>query len=258
MMAVQLDLFAATPSVVVLPETDPLVERIVGAEVAPNEYLLLLNRAIHVAANDLPSRLFQWPVEFVDRARRDDGQSVLLLNHPDLAAMAFVDEIERRVGVRPHWESTDEYGRDRGERHRYYHALDLLTDKHWRDLLATRNCTDRDGIISGLKFHGDYGGLSIENTRAVLSGIGEDEPNDRSAAYLASDKVRITNAQQGQFVGFAHAPGDLASVWAAIHGLEARKFRRDKNGYLRFSPGFLAEKLGSSKAVAVESEAAAA
>lgn len=239
----QLSLFdePVAPPVVAL-EPDHLVEGMVAADLAPNEYILTINRAIQVSACDLPSRLFQWPVEFVDRSRREDGQSVLLLNHPDLVGMGFVDEIERRCGFRPQWEPTDEFGRDRGERHRYYHALDLLTDEHWRDLIATRNFTDRAGIVAGLKYHADYGGLSNDNARAVLAEIGEAEPDDRSAAYLASDQVRITNAQQGQFVGFAHAPGDVASVWATIHGLEAKQFRRDQSGYLRFAPAFLAEK----------------
>lgn len=240
--AVQLDLFAAPVAPPAIVESDPLVDRLIEAGVAPNEYLLSINRAIHVAACDLPSRLFQWPIEFVDRSRRDDGHSVLLLNHPDLAGMAFVDEIEKRTGVRPHWEPTDEFGRDRGERHRYSHALDLLTDEHWRDLLATRNFTDRAGIVAGLKYHADYGGLGTDAMRAMLAETDEPEPDDRSAAYLASERVHVTNAQQGKFVGFDPAPGSAASVWAAVHGLEARKFIRDRSGFLRFSAAFLTEK----------------
>ena len=241
----QLDMFAEPAPPPVIIDTDPLVARIVGADLASNEYILAINRAIRVSASDLPSRLFQWPVEFVERDRREDGQSALLLRHPDLAGMAFVDEVERRCGVRPHWEATDEFGRDRGERWRYFHALDLLTDEHWRDLIATRNFTDRDGIVIGLKYHVDYGGLSTDNMRAVLAEIDEPEPADRSAAYLASDQVRVVNAQQGQFVGFAHAPGNAASVWAAVHGIETKMFRRDKQGALRFAPAVLAERIAA-------------
>lgn len=246
MTSLQLDLFVEPPAPPVAPveiEPDPLVDRLVGRGLVANSFLLSLNQAMGIPAMDLPSRLFQWPVEFVDRKRRDDGQSVLLLNHPDLAGMPFLEEIEARAGVRPHWEPTDEYGRDRGERHRYFHALDLLTDEHWLDLLRTRNFTDRSGIVAGLKYHADYGGLSIASMRSVLVEIGETEPDDKSTAYLSSDCVRVTNAQQGQFVGFAHDRGNTASVWAAVHGLEAKKFKRDKSGYLRFASAFLEEKL---------------
>lgn len=246
MNAMQLDLFAAPPPPVLgpLPHVpDPLVDRLVSSDMAPNEYLLTINRALNCpAVMDLPSRLFQWPVEFVDRSRREDGQSALLLNHPDLADLPFVEEIERRAGQRPVWEAEDEYGRDRGERYRYGHALDLLTDDHWLDLLRTRNFTDRDGIVCGLSYHATYGGLSTANMRSVLAEIDDAEPDDLSEAYLASDDCRVTEALQGKFVGFRHDKGGTAHIWATVHGIEAKKFKRDKSGYLRFAPAFLAEK----------------
>jgi hypothetical protein len=243
MQAMQLDLFAAPPPPGPLPHVpDPLVDRLVSSDMAANHYLLTINRTINCPAMDLPSRLFQWPVEFVDRSRRDDGKSALLLNHPDLADLPFVDEIERRSGQRPVWEAEDEYGRDRGQRYRWGHALDLLTDEHWQDLLRTRNFTDRDGIVCGLSYHATYGGLSTANMRSVLAEIAEVEPGDKSAAYLASDDCLVTEALQGKFVGFRHDKGGTAHIWATIHGLEAKKFKRDGSGYLRFAPAFLAEK----------------
>lgn len=248
MIGQQLDLFAEPAPAVIAqhePEPDALVDRLIEKGMVHNSYLLTLNQALGIPAMDLPSRLFQWPVEFVDRARRKDGESVLLLNHPDLAELPFVDQIEARAGVRPVWEPTDEYGRDRGERYRYFHALDLLTDDHWLDLLRTRNFTDRDGIVVGLKYHAEYGGLSVANTRSVLSEIGEAEPDDKSAAYLDSH-CQITEAQQGKFVGFKHDRGSAAQVWATIYGLEAKKFRRDQSGYLRFSKAFLEQKQGAT------------
>lgn len=245
-MMLQLDLFAEPPPPPVAPvaiEPDALAERIIAAGLAHNGFLLSLNRAINISAMDLPSRMMQWPVEFMDRSRRENGESALLLRHPDFADFPFVDQIEAAIGVRPSWEPEDEFGRERGSNHRYFHALDLLTDQHWTDLLATVNFTDRNAIVSGLKFHAEYGGLSIANTRSVLAEIGEHEPADRSAAYLASDRLRITNALQGQFPRFDHDSGSAQSVWATIHGLEDKKFRREKSGWLRFAPAFLKEKI---------------
>lgn len=244
METLQLDLFSAPPPVALGPiphVPDPLVDRLVGNDLTPHEYLLTINRTIYCpAVMDIPSRLFQWPVEFVDRSRREDGQSALLLNHPELADLPFVDEIERRAGTRPVWEAEDEFGRERGSRYRWGHALDLLTDDHWQDLLRTRNFTDRDGIVGGLNYHAIYGGLNTANMRAVLDEIGSAEPSDKSEAFIFSADCRVTNALQGKFVGF-HGDTEQA-VWATVHGLETKKFKRDKSGYLRFSPAFLAEK----------------
>lgn len=241
----QLDLFAEPPvaaAASVALQPDPLVDRLIDRGLVANSFLLSLNQAMGIPAMDLPSRLMNWPVEFVDRKRRNDGQSTILLNHPDLADLPFLDEIEARVGFRPQWEATDEFGRERGGRWRYFHAIDLLTDDHWLDLLRTRNFTDRTSIVAGLKYHADYGGLSPQNMRSVLSEIGEEEPGDESAAYLASDRVRIVNAQGGKYVGFAHDRGNAAAVWACIHGLATKKFKRDRSGFLRFTAPFLAEK----------------
>lgn len=245
-MSLQLDLFAEPPPPPVAPvaiEPDGLAERIIAAGLAHNGYLLTLNRGINIAAMNLPSRMMQWPLEFMDRTRRADRESALLLRHPDFEGFPFVDQVEAAIGVRPRWEPEDEFGRDRAASHRYFHAIDLLTDEHWPDLLATANFTDRNAIVSGLKFHAEYGGLNIANARSVLAEIGEEELADRSAAYLESAQCSVTTAQQGQFPGFAHDSGNAQSIWAAIHGLEDKKFRREKSGWLRFSPSFLKEKL---------------
>lgn len=237
----QLDMFAApAPVIAIEREPDPLVERLIASGLAHNEYLLGLNDYISTARDDLPSRLFQFPVEFVDRDRRDDGVSVLLLRHPDLAQFPFVDEIEAKTGIRPAWEPLDEYGRDRGSDWRYFHAVDLLTDKHWRDLIATRNFTDNKAIALGLCFHVSYGGLGVANMRTILAEVGSEEPGDRSAAYLNSIHVQVEKCQQGKFVGLQTR--DHRAVWAAIHGLEDGQFKRDRSGHLRFSPAFLAMK----------------
>jgi hypothetical protein len=236
----QLDMFEKVTPVAVTPEADPLSDKLIEAGLASNWYLLkVCGASIATVRDDLPSRLFQFPVEFVDRERREDGKSALILNHPDLVSFPFLDEIEAKIGIRPAWEPFDEYGRDRGEKWRYYHAIDLLTDEHWRDLIATRNFTDNKAIAAALCYHADYGGLSVANMRAVLAEVGSQEPQDRSAAYLKSSHVKIMNCQQGKFVSLQTR--DHRAVWAAIHGIENKLFKRDRNGHLRFAPAFLSE-----------------
>lgn len=236
----EFDLFvASTAPPVVVDESDPLATRIISSGLAHNEYLLSLNGSFDTSCGDLPSRLFQWPIEYIDR--EEGRENRILLRHPDFASYPFVDEIEEKTGVRPVWEPLDKFGRDRGANWRYFHAVDLLTDEHWRDLIETRNFTDDKAVIQGLCYRADYGGLSNENARAVLAAIGSKEPKDKSAAFLKSDKVRICHCEQGKFVSMETR--DAKSIWATIHGLDAKLFKRDKrSGYLRFSTEFLVEK----------------
>lgn len=233
----QLDMFAE-PKPAPLPP-DPLIARLVDAGFAHNEYHLSLNRAIQVSFGDLPSRLFNFPIEFVERRRQTDGQSKLWLRHPDFEGFPELDAIEDATGTRPVWQPLDEFGRKR-DIGPFWHAIDLLTDEHFQAMLETRNFTDESAVLNGLRFHMDYGGLSIKNARCVLAEFECAEPQDRSAAFLRSDSVRVTEAQQGKFVGMWSR--NEQSVWAAIHGLEDGLFKRDRNGFLRFSSAFLAEK----------------
>lgn len=237
----QLDLFAppSPPEAALHLDRDPVTDLLIRHGYAHNDFLLNLNRWINVTYGDLPSRLFMHPVEFVARDRQKDGKSKLWLRHPDFEGCPFLDVIERKVGVRPAWSPVDEFGRDR-HIGRFWHSIDLLTDEHFQGMLDTRNFTDMPSVINGLRYHMDYGGLSTANARTVLAAYGCVEPDDRSAAFLASDQVKVTSAQQGKFVGMGTR--DEQSVWAAIHGLESKRFKRDSSGFLKFSPSFLAEK----------------
>lgn len=220
---------------------DEAKARIIASGLARNEYLMSLGSAVLVRPiNDWPSRLFRFPTEYVDGEEREDGQTAILLNHPDLAAFPFVDEVEHRCGIRPVWEPKDKFGRDRGERHRYFHAIDMMTDDHWQILLDTINFTDRSAMIGALRYHADYGGISTKNMRSILDFMGLEEPADRSEEFLNSYECRVTECSGGKFVGIWTK--DERGVWAAIHGLEAKLFRRDQSGHLRFSKDFLAKK----------------
>jgi len=76
--------------------------------------------------------------------------------------------------------------------------------------------------------------------RSIMDFMGFEEPADRSEAFLRSPECRVTECSGGKFVGIWTK--DERGAWAAIHGLEAKLFRRDQNGHLRFSKAFLAEK----------------
>ena len=235
----QLDMFAPPPAPKPVYVPDPVAESIIGNDYSHNDFLLNLNRWIDVSYGDLPSRLFQHPIEFVNRDRQKDGKSKLWLRHPDFEGSPFLDKIEQQVGTRPYWAPVDEFGRDRNIG-TFWHAVDLLTDEHFRAMLETRNFTDKQSVINGLRYHMDYGGLSIANARIVLAEYDCHEPDDRSEAFLRSDEVKVMHTSVGKGVGIWTK--DERSVWAAIHGLESKRFKRGRDGFLRFSPAFLAEK----------------
>ena len=237
------DLMIPPPPPVIALErpVDEAKARILSSGLAHNEYMMSLGSALRVKLiNDWPSRMFKFPTEYVDGADREDGQTTILLNHPEFAEYAFVDECEQRCGIRPVWEPFDKFGRDRGARHRYFHAIDMMTDEHWQILLDTINFTDRSAMIGALRYHADYGGISIKNMRSILDFMGMEEPADRSEAFLHSSECRVTECSGGKFVGIWAK--DERGAWAAIHGLEAKLFRRDQSGHLRFSKDFLAQK----------------
>lgn len=106
------DLMAPPPPASSPRPVDHVKERILASGLVQNEYLLTLGSSPRVKPiSDLPSRMFQFPTEYVDGVNRDDGQTAILLNHPDLATFPFVDEVESAVGIRPIWEPLDRFGR---------------------------------------------------------------------------------------------------------------------------------------------------
>lgn len=239
----QLDLFPERSAVV--EESEPVVDRVaavlISSGLIDNEVVLGLGASLgcHPDADRLPSRLYAFPIEFVGVSARRDDSCALLLRHPALADMPLCGEIEKRTGLRPVWEPFDHYGRER-EQGAFWHAIDLMSDEHVDGFLETRHLSSERMIVNALCYAMDYGGLSTSNARRVLNACEIAEPGDQSTAFLASDQVYVTSTQQGAFVGMRRR--DEAAVWGAIHGLEAKRFKRDRAGHLRFSTPFLTEK----------------
>src|SRR5262245_55671176 len=71
---------------------DPLAERLIAGGIVANEYQLGVHRSLqNPDPLPAPSRLYQFPLEFIGRDRLEEGApSRLLLNHPDLGNLPFV------------------------------------------------------------------------------------------------------------------------------------------------------------------------
>jgi hypothetical protein len=228
------------------PAPDPLAELLIATGLVPNHFVLELNRGLtnpHPEA--LPSRLFRFPIAFVAR-KTLDGKSRLLLNHPALAGHPFVQEVAAKTGEMPVWEPLDEFGRDRGALPRWWHAVDLMTEAHWRDLLATRHFTDDEAIAGAIGISLDRpAGISVAIAREVLAALGADEPADRSHGLLMSDAIQpahiIERHPRTKEIAREHWPlnvmdRSVAGARLIIHGIEDGWAEYARNGYLQLSP----------------------
>ena len=246
-----------------LRPVDDLAARLVAAGVVPNEFLLDLNRGLTTpydmaleAPWSLPSRLFRFPIEFMAGKHRPDGMSRLLLRHPKLGDHPFVRQVEERMGLSIDWEDEDEFGRPFGGLATWWHAVDLVHDKHWRDACCTSHFTTREDLIRAVGFavsrSAGYEGaakkrpaLALETARYLLGVLGADEPEDRSHAFLSGKGLwvgRITeeHPRTGKTTSVRWPVNIMdsgpAGTWAHIHGIEDGWFFRDRSGFLQVSP----------------------
>ncbi|HEX5935934.1 MAG TPA: hypothetical protein VFY63_17375 [Pseudorhizobium sp.] len=218
------DLMMPSPPVVV----DHVREAVLTSGLVPNEFILDLNQGItNNRQPGLPSRLFQFPVSVVCGKDHEDGQSKILLRHPLLRESEeislFLDEIEEKTGIRPEWNGNFA-GRYDIDLSSWWHAIDLCTNKHWQDLLATEQFTDRDAILGAVQLRVEWGSLSIKNARSILGTFGCSEPDDRSRSLILGDGIWPGRVTGGIAPNIKHR-GEVGA-WIAIHGIEDGWFKR--------------------------------
>lgn len=266
MPEIQLDFFAPPPPPPPKPRgSDALTQRLIALDLASNAGLLSINRTLSDWRLDrsdwgnwaLPSRAFKFPVEYIEAGRIDEDNAYLALNHPALGAHPYVRMLEEKLGEPIPWLEEDEFGRDRGAKWRYFHALDLCTDELFLSLIELPEFTDEEGAASGANYAVRYGQLSPGHGRAVLQFFGHEEPADRSAAALEARIVRpdpqwmddnmkpTATPRFGMNDGGYHAGASAFTTaqraWAWIHGLEdgwfkfpRQRARKDGHGGVGF------------------------
>lgn len=258
-LSCQFELFAPPPPPP--PAADMLAARILEAGLERSEWLLNNNRALGCwqIGNDLPypwslpSRAFKFPIEF--RGGQGKGDGWISLRHPLLADHPYVIEVGERLGEPVPWRKVDEFGRPLEANTQWFHAIDLMTEAHWRDLLDTAQFTDPKSLLRAvalaLQFPAGYEGkgkksgqISIATARTVLDWLGCVEPEDRSRAALMSEKLRpspIVERNGKGVVTLTRWPLNLHldcaedEAWAMIHGLEDGLFVRTRSGFVEWS-----------------------
>ena len=157
--------------------TERLCEAIGALGVVVNAYHLSANSGVlQDASVPFSPRSYAFPV----RVELVDGDVRLWLRTPATGTLPFVKRIEAAVGVRAVW---DEHRLGVADG-RWFHAIDLVSDGRWRDLLNSREHTEDRMIVRAVVIGLKWGKLKPTEAREILGALGIEEPADRSAAFL--------------------------------------------------------------------------
>ncbi|WP_066213205.1 hypothetical protein [Blastomonas sp. CCH5-A3] len=228
---------------------DSLATQIVECGLAASTFLLDLNRSLTVPRDfplpypwDLPSRLFQFPIE----VSADNGDGTCLgLMHPLLAAHPFVQHVEATLGLKLDTNGApNAYGVSKARNGQWWHAVDLVSAGQWRALLDTREYTSAEDIARAVAYGLTYsrhdgkptGYLTTPEARAIMAAIGAPEPASRRGA-LAFSAPSACKPDTGAVHWPVNHPGlsvnDVA--WALIHGIQDGWFAHDRSGFLHWT-----------------------
>jgi hypothetical protein len=241
------------------PVRDELGERILAEGLAPNEFLLGLNglsmpydRQL-TAPWDLPSRLFRFPIETSEAYRDRDGVEHprrIGLMHPLLAEHPWVREVEQTLGIKldPNG-APNPYGYTKTRTGLWWHAVDLMTAGHWRDLLATRQFTTDVDIVRAVEFGLRYGSdeqrskhgrsyITVREAREIMAALDRPRPTDGSVerAWSTVDLAEFKGEGGKLQRAINWRDRDATAIaWASIEALERGWFKSDQSGFLKWT-----------------------
>ena len=229
----------ATPAVIAtpVPPTVSLADRLIEAGLIPNLFLLDLNRCLTVPSDmrssfpwSLPSRAFQFPVR-VHRPIYDwDPPECLFLLSEAMREHPFVRHVAEIMGDMPEVRFEDGW---RGHYNGWHHAVDLMTDLHFEDLLITRRFSSTESIACAVVIGVEFGSLDVGNARKVMHGMGWPEPQGRSDDLLMGEGIWPGRVKREWSIN--PRGRDPAAAWMMIHGCEDRWFVADRKGCLNMA-----------------------
>lgn len=232
---------------------DPLGEQIVAAGLARNAFLLGLDNALSVpdgfalpAPWILPSRMFAFPIE--THAPENGQPRTIGLMHPMLAEHPFVKHVEAVLGLTiPREAAHNAYGYTQSDTAQWWHAVDLVSAGHWRELIETAHFTTPDAMLRavehGLRYSGDGkrrahdGYLTVREARALLAWLRADEPANRAASVRELGTPDVCRDDKGNERYPVNSGGadSTAEAWAYVHGIEDGWLIYDRAGFLQWS-----------------------
>jgi hypothetical protein len=228
------------------------MDAVIAAGLAPNEYILNNDRTLGAWGVEAParSRLYLFPIEFMHRDRFGGEASKLLLQHPLIGRLPFVRHVAEATGIEPQWEPEDEFGRDRGELPRWWHAVDLMNERDWLHLMETRELTGNEEIAGAVQCGVEYGRISTDTARTILDLLDAGEPADRSEAELMGKGIwpgHIVERNTKGKITCERWPINIqlkgvSGAWLAVHGIEDGWFKRGRDGFMQMSKEGLARR----------------
>lgn len=221
------------------PAPTPIADALIAAGLAPNNFILNLNRGPWNDDSPAPSRLYNHPLEYFEPGR--DGDEGIFLLHPALADMPFVKRVADVIGRPVEHREEDEFGRPLNYLAKWWHAVDLMTDNHWQHLMQTQHLTERECLLNALAFNLELANIKVETARTVLNALEQPEPADRSQSMILGDGISPwlidINCNTGKPI---KKPKQWAlnigrfddAAWMVIHAIENGWFVRLRNGRL--------------------------
>lgn len=232
---------------------DPLGGKIIDAGLARNTFFLNSNQTLSMPADfqlpapwNLPSRLFQYPIE-VHPPTNDYPRQIGLL-HPFLADHPFVKYVESILGVPISRDpARNQWGYSSARTAQWWHAVDLIIEGCWESLLDTERFTTPANIfrsiIFGLRYSSQQddrrrnGYLALRDARTMMSFLGATEPSDRTTIVrtLCAPTLNSTDRKTEHWP--VNTGGTCAedNAWAVIIGLEDGWLAYDRAGFLEWS-----------------------
>lgn len=232
------------------PRLDPVGDLLIAKGLVPNEFLLDLNRCLTTPdAMDLPfpwslpSRLFRFPVRVTEVD--DAGERQCFLVTPALVEHPFVQQVDKELAeIGRKIVGMDDLSQEwHGMDSRWHHAIDLMTEEHWRDLLVTAHFTTPAMILGAVKIALHSRGITTRTARKVMHHLGKAEPGKRFCLlHDLMAPMLMKNSDTKEDGSYAPVNGPISSnydqadlAWTFIHCIENSLFEYSQAGFLRWS-----------------------
>lgn len=229
---------------------DVLGHSLIKHDLAPNLCILDINGALQADDQgdafpwNLPSRLMRFPIVYGRASFDDSGRPIeraISLMHPDLGAHPFVQKVQGLLSIEiPYLEGVRiNCGNKLAA---YHHAVDLISEQRFQDLISTRSYSTPDAIISAINYGLCYGPraadkrssyegcLTLQQARQLLSNIGIDLPGVENTIL---DDLRECDPPDSGAINFPYGMPQIERVERLIIGIEQGAYQY-KNGFLRW------------------------
>ena len=127
----------------------------------------------------------------------------------------------------------------------WWHAVDLISSGHWRELLDTRQFTTPADIMGAVAYGLDYsphdqaphGDITLADAREIMAATGSGDPGDRLQVLRQLSAPSPYKDEKGRERCPVNSGGcdPATAAWARIFGIEGGWLKRDAGGFLQWT-----------------------